>query len=383
MTKDNIHVQPDSEQAKLIWQRALPFLYPQGMASPAVKRVGIALIKMDTKLFTWAMIVSIARPFSSTITPLYNKFVISYVEYYDEHNFTRSPMNVTASVLACFFSVFISAYVVPIMFKIGRCQGMHASSALISATFRKSIILGLDEIDVGKLQTIMSVDVPNIMQLYVYLPVLVGCLVWIAITAFLVLWNVGYAGLVVLALLMFVLCFNQFYFVRQIGRFNQVLMKERDDKMRRLHEAVSGIRVIKYFTWEESYLSKICEFRRRELFYLLWYLLCQMGYETLSAIGPVVASFCTFLVYTKIFKHPLTASTGFTTFSLFMVSYMAIYFTPTACTSIAVSIESLRRIYSVLSSEDVRTIKAYAHHSKVPLADLLKGEVIVEHGSFT
>ncbi len=381
LTKNNLIPQSGNEAARPVWQRALPLLYPQGLDGPVTSNIMMAMTKMVNKLFICTVVLEFASSLLMVTTPVFNKRVLSYLEHHGEYDSNLPPVSVTASMLACFLTMVAQAYIMPMVFKLARYNASRVGKALTIAIIRKSTRLGSNVIDVGNLQTLISTDVTNVTNFYIYIPLFLYGVQVLTFSSLMVLRCVGYGGLVGLALLVLALSFS-FYLTRKMNSLNKVIMKLRDMKVKQLHECISGIRIIKYFAWEDSYLSRILKSRRKELFYMLRFLLCDAGSSIIAVTVPLVAAMLTFTFHTAISKQPLTSSIGFTTFSLFTLMIPGMLFAPFNLSQLFQSCESFRRIQSVLASEDIRTIKAHACQSKVPSAGLLKGEVIVERGSF-
>lgn len=90
----------------------------------------------------------------------------------------------------------------------------------------------------------------------------------------------------------------------------------RDKRIQSTNEALQGIRIIKYMSWESQFLKKIRMARESELASRIYGLL---GWVALWMVGwgsSILVVFTSLFAYTIIFKHHLDAATAFTCISL-------------------------------------------------------------------
>ena len=90
----------------------------------------------------------------------------------------------------------------------------------------------------------------------------------------------------------------------------------RDKRIQFTNEALQGIRIIKYMSWETQFLDKIRQARESELASRIYGLL---GWVALWMVGwgsSILVVFTSLFAYTIIFKHHLDAATAFTCISL-------------------------------------------------------------------
>jgi ABC-type multidrug transport system fused ATPase/permease subunit len=90
----------------------------------------------------------------------------------------------------------------------------------------------------------------------------------------------------------------------------------RDKRIQYTNEALQGIRIIKYMSWESQFLKKIRMARESELASRIYGLL---GWVALWMVGwgsSILVVFTSLFTYTIIFEHTLDAATAFTCISL-------------------------------------------------------------------
>lgn len=75
------------------------------------------------------------------------------------------------------------------------------------------------------------------------------------------------------------------------------MMTEKDQRVKTMSEILYGIRVIKYFSWEDYFSEKIEQVRKLELKYLKGRKYLDALCVYLWATTPVLISVCTFSMY--------------------------------------------------------------------------------------
>jgi ATP-binding cassette subfamily C (CFTR/MRP) protein 4 len=58
------------------------------------------------------------------------------------------------------------------------------------------------------------------------------------------------------------MCLIVVYFGKLVSQMKMKLSKKTDERLQITQETVSAIRVIKMYTWENVFISKICQFRK-------------------------------------------------------------------------------------------------------------------------
>lgn len=99
--------------------------------------------------------------------------------------------------------------------------------------------------------------------------------------------------------------------------YNQQQMKNKDSRARLMDELLNGIKVIKLYAWEQSFLKKINTVRESELAMLkkIAYL---TAFQTFTwTCTPFLVTFSSFCVYLFTSNEPLTSSKIFVALSLF------------------------------------------------------------------
>ncbi|KAF9352624.1 hypothetical protein BGX34_012063 [Mortierella sp. NVP85] len=105
----------------------------------------------------------------------------------------------------------------------------------------------------------------------------------------------------------------------KVEEIQDELMKATDKRAELMNELLQAIRIIKFFSWERNFYSKLDKARELELYKLrlrfTWWI-----FGTALWLGtPVVVTIATFFVYTKLAGNVLTAEVAFPALALFNV----------------------------------------------------------------
>ncbi|KAF9942386.1 hypothetical protein BGZ65_001426 [Modicella reniformis] len=116
-------------------------------------------------------------------------------------------------------------------------------------------------------------------------------------------------------------CFIPFnlFLTNKVEKIQDELMKATDKRAELMNELLQAIRIIKFFSWERNFYSKVDKARELELYKLRlrfsWWVL-----GTALWIGsPAIVTIATFFVYTKMAGNVLTAEVAFPSLALFNV----------------------------------------------------------------
>lgn len=175
------------------------------------------------------------------------------------------------------------------------------------------------QVNVGTIINLMAVDSSKVSEISAYLHFL-----WVSAPALLIicislLYRIlGYSSFASIALMVLVMPIN-FSIAQGFARMQKVIMAATDARIHATNEVLQNIRIIKYFAWERRFEEKVNDKRRIELRalrsrYMLW------AYAATIWFGiPLLITFFSFLVYTKVEKKPLKPSVAFPALSLFSI----------------------------------------------------------------
>ncbi|EXJ95798.1 hypothetical protein A1O1_00922 [Capronia coronata CBS 617.96] len=138
---------------------------------------------------------------------------------------------------------------------------------------------------------------------------------------------------------------------RRYANAQERLMKQRDQKMAVVTEALQGIRQIKFSALERNWYEKILDTRRKELKTQWQVFVYDTTLLSIWIFGPVMLAAISLSTYALINKE-LTASVAFTTISVYEAIEMTLAVIPEMVTDLMDAVVSARRVQEYLDAPD-------------------------------
>ncbi|NWZ90798.1 MRP7 protein, partial [Nesospiza acunhae] len=196
-------------------------------------------------------------------------------------------------------------------------MALMVRAAVISAIYRKALRVSstsLARFTMGEIVNFMSTDTDRLVNFCYSFHELWSLPVQLAITLYLLYQQVGIAFLGGVALALLLVPINKII-ANRIMVNNEEMLKHKDTRVKLMTEFLCGIRVIKFYAWEQHFSTRIKSCRAKELQKLraISYLdaLCVYMWAAL----PVVISIAIFVTYVLL-GHQLTATKVFTALAL-------------------------------------------------------------------
>ncbi|KAI9353265.1 hypothetical protein DFJ73DRAFT_759726 [Zopfochytrium polystomum] len=169
---------------------------------------------------------------------------------------------------------------------------------------------------VGRIVTLMSSDAEKIKDSLPYVVDLLSAPVQIIVSILALLQVIGWPALAGLTVML--TTFPATYYLSEwANRVFGRLMDATDRRTNIVNDSLQGIRTIKYFAWERSFLEKIDEARDKEMRCLIDYYLQGATATFAWLFTPILVAFFTLLTITEVAGHQLDARMAFTCISLF------------------------------------------------------------------
>ncbi|EGF79410.1 hypothetical protein BATDEDRAFT_25737 [Batrachochytrium dendrobatidis JAM81] len=310
------------------------------------KSLGFKLMLLTWQRFAMTTLFCLIGAILALAPPFFINRIVDFIEHPND-----SPLYMGfVFALGLFGCSMLKSWCNNQYFNNGRRAGMHLRSVLISEIYKKSLrrcvstthnkgeddqsndkngkdpkSAGKDtkassedsESSLGKIVTLMSVDTRRIREIIAYIPwvfttplQIIACVV----ALFGVLGYSAIAGVAVMVITMpIVSVVSKFQY-----KVGDMYMAKMDARVGVVNEMLQGIRVIKYFGWESEFFNKVNKARQGELNSLIWCFISNSFSNISWKSIPVLVSFVTFMTYTLIAGQQLTATTAFTSLSLFM-----------------------------------------------------------------
>lgn len=178
---------------------------------------------------------------------------------------------------------------------------------------------GDEQVNVGTIINLMSVDSFKVSEITAYLHFLFAAAPTQLVVAVFLLYKIlGYSSIPGLVVMVILLPVN-IGFARAFGSAQKKIMAATDKRIHTTNEVLQNIRIIKFFAWEYRFSRILNDKRSDELKALRTkYIIWAFAVAVWNTV-PVVITFFSFLVYTVVEKKPLHASIAFTAISLFNI----------------------------------------------------------------
>ncbi|KAF8434986.1 hypothetical protein L210DRAFT_3551531 [Boletus edulis BED1] len=123
-----------------------------------------------------------------------------------------------------------------------------------------------------------------------------------------------------------------------------------DKRSKLLQEILSGIRVIKFFSWEIPFSKRISEFRKLQTLHIRTLLFFRAGLSGFAFSLPTLAAVITFITYSMT-GHSLSAANVFSSLTLFQPIRLPLLSLPMSLGSIVDASAACKRLYEVFEAE--------------------------------
>ncbi|XP_051125418.1 LOW QUALITY PROTEIN: ABC transporter C family member 3-like [Andrographis paniculata] len=174
--------------------------------------------------------------------------------------------------------------------------GFRARAALVEKIYNKGLSLSCQskqEYTTGEIINLMAVDAQRVSSFYWYLQDPLEITLDLALSLGILYKNFGLASLSVLAAAVVIMLTN-FPLGKFQRKFQENLMKAKDERMKMTAEVLSNMRILKLQAWEMKFLSKILELRNVEAKWLGRYLYMTAASTVVFWGAPALLSVATF-----------------------------------------------------------------------------------------
>jgi ABC-type bacteriocin/lantibiotic exporter with double-glycine peptidase domain len=163
----------------------------------------------------------------------------------------------------------------------------------------------------------MSVDAQRIQDLVNYLHLIWSSAYQMGVIVYLLYWTVGWAAFAGVGVMILMMPLNAWLYLLY-QKYEKKYMEHKDSRIKLMNELLNGIRVIKLYAWENTFLRQILATRND----LELDMLKKIGYvsavETFTwSATPFLVSLSTFTLYTLVMKQTLTTDILFSAIALF------------------------------------------------------------------
>ena len=138
--------------------------------------------------------------------------------------------------------------------------GIQMQTTLVSTIYRKSLKLSgaaRKESSTGEIVNLMSVDVTKITTLMAWVNFVWSSPIQIALSIYLIYAELGWAIFVGFAIM---ICAFPLFALGAVfmKRYQQEQFKNKDQRVKMINEILGGIKVLKLYGWEPSFVKQVC-----------------------------------------------------------------------------------------------------------------------------
>lgn len=234
--------------------------------------------------------------------------------------------------------------------------GLHIRSLIMGAVYRKSLLLSgasREQSTSGEMVNLMAVDSQRFQDLIVYINLIWSAPLQIVLTIVLLYRELGWATFAgVAAMIVFLPLIA--YLARLVKVAQLKLMTIKDERIKHMSELLSGIKVIKLYAWENSFIENLLNHRSKELGQISRIYHLDAIHVFLWNCTPFVVAVFTFAVYIAVdSSHILTPGKAFVSITLFNMLRFPITMLPQLVNSLVLTLVSSRRINKFLNNDEL------------------------------
>ncbi|KAK9466533.1 P-loop containing nucleoside triphosphate hydrolase protein [Lipomyces arxii] len=254
--------------------------------------------------------------------------------------------------------------------------GAQARGVLVNALYQKSLALSnrarVDHTN-GKIASLMSTDTYRVEFACQFVGHLLDAPIPLIICLIMLVINIGPSSLCGFALIVLA--------TPVLTKIAKIIARRRvkstiftDARIRLTQELLQSIRVIKFFAWENAYIKRLLEIRRKEIKLVRFMLVLRSGIFAISLTLPVFASMISFVVL-SVTGGNLDPARVFASLSLFNLLRIPLIVLPLGLTTGIDAYVALNRIQLMLTADELSTEVA-------PDTDMPEA-ILVRNASFT
>ncbi|KAF9438262.1 hypothetical protein BGZ76_008903, partial [Entomortierella beljakovae] len=234
--------------------------------------------------------------------------------------------------------------------------GMRVRAALITALYRKALRLSntsRQEFTVGEIVNHMSIDTQRIENVVNYLHALWSSIFQMAITLYLLYTTLGWSVFVGIGVMSLMVPLNGKLSLAS-QKYQKQQMAFKDQRIKVMNEILNGIRVIKLYAWEGTFLQKVLSIRNdSELRMLRNIGFVMTGQMFTWNVTPFLVSLAIFSFYVGVMGKTLTTDVLFTAISLLNLLQSPLVMLPWVVSSLIEARVAIIRVNKFLLSAEI------------------------------
>ncbi|PRP77615.1 hypothetical protein PROFUN_00476 [Planoprotostelium fungivorum] len=210
--------------------------------------------------------------------------------------------------------------------------------------------VGMQSQSIGAMVNLQSIDAQKFQELIPFLHMIWSAPFQIFGSLFLLWRLLGVSALAGIGVMALLIPLNA-RISKYLANLHKEVMKQRDMRTKGMNEILNGIRIIKFFAWEDSFIQRIANIRQAEVNIMMKGLLVRAVAIFLWMASPLLVSTVTFAVYTLL-GNDLSAEVAFSALALFNILRFPMNMLPNIITSLIEAKVSTDRLIKFLASEE-------------------------------
>uniref|UniRef100_A0A3B3TUD5 Canalicular multispecific organic anion transporter 1-like n=1 Tax=Poecilia latipinna TaxID=48699 RepID=A0A3B3TUD5_9TELE len=313
------------------------------------------LVTTIYKTFKWLLIESaffkLLQDLLAFASPQLLKLMISFTQDKTSYAWEGYFYAVLLLVVALLQSLFLQQY-------FQRCfvLGMKVRTALMAAVYKKALVMSNDnrkESTVGETVNLMSADAQRFNDVTNFIHLLWSCPLQIIVSIVFLWLELGPSTLAGLLVMVLMVPINGFL-ATKARNFQVKNMKFKDKRMKIMNEMLNGIKILKLFAWEPSFMAQVEDIRGEELKVMRKFAYLTSVSTFIFTCAPALVSLATFAVFVGVSSdNILTAEKAFTSISLFNILRFPLAMLPMLIASIVQTTVSKKRLEKFLGGDDL------------------------------
>eukprot|EP01133_Synstelium_polycarpum_P011581 gene11581-13516_t len=285
------------------------------------------------------------------------------------------------------FALFVSATVNALSLQQGYWYGMHVCleirGSMMSLIFRKMLRLNNTSrrMYAGKVMNYVSVDVENFQEFFwnSFIDIVALPLQIILLLALLCV-VIGWSGLVGFAVMGFSVPLSTFVINKlNVHYLNSLIFS--DQRVKLIGEFISGIRFLKLYNWEKSFIDRITDQRNYQLNAARKKMILWAIDRTVVQMTMGVVLLVTFIAYT-LNGHTLNAATAFPALTIFLTLRNPLQMAPEAFQRLLILISSCKRLEEYFQAPESLSYNSLLAGGSKSAAGTRPTDIVIENGEF-
>ncbi|KIV99658.1 uncharacterized protein PV09_08713 [Verruconis gallopava] len=237
-----------------------------------------------------------------------------------------------------------------------------------------------EQVTSGTIINLMAVDSFKVSEIAAYLHFLWAATPVQFVVAIVLLYQImGYSSIAGIGMMLALLPVNM-VISKMFSRIQKQILAATDSRIHITNEVLGNVRIIKFFAWQQRFMHAVNEKRSLELKHLRRRYVVWAVAATVWSGAPVLITFLSFFIYTKVEKKDLVPSVAFTALSLFQILRIPLDQLADMVAHVQESKVSVDRIEEFLNQPETDKYAQLHHAGQDPRGHPLIG---FENGTFT